>query len=321
MGTGNRRFPPRPSPERLANQIRQIESAQEKMSSAVLENSRSLLETQESILGELRKTREDVSRNLRENTEAVRDLRGEIGSIWREMRDELRRNADKKQEVVLVKDDNKPVSHSGPQGGGSGSQKALTMQDLQEALAVQQATMIQMQSLGMAGMFAHAARPPPVPHMPPHMFPPGLPSQPIPQQPIPVSTVSHQPTPSSTVNNTPVNVVITSSDKIPAPGSSAPTASLPAVNIPAQHRLGGVRPAASIAAPTQAPEPAAAAPKDPIAGLSALAAGIPPATNQHSYQINISSNQSTLGSPFAEKDGPAVPITTSSILANIPKPM
>ena len=85
-GTGNRRFPPRPSPERLANQIRQIESAQEKMSSAVLENSRSLLETQESILGELRKTREDVSRNLRENTEAVRDLRGEIGSIWREMR-------------------------------------------------------------------------------------------------------------------------------------------------------------------------------------------------------------------------------------------
>merc|ERR1711935_428368 len=103
----------------------------------VLENSRSLLETQESILSELRKTREDVSRNLRENTEAVRDLRGEIGSIWREMRDELRRNADKKQEVVLVKDDNKPVSHSGPQGGGSGSQKALTMQDLQEALAVQ----------------------------------------------------------------------------------------------------------------------------------------------------------------------------------------
>ena len=44
------------------------------------------LESQESILSELRKTREDVSRNLRENTEAVRDLRGEIGSIWREMR-------------------------------------------------------------------------------------------------------------------------------------------------------------------------------------------------------------------------------------------
>ena len=32
--------------------------------------------------------------------------------------DELRRNADKKQEVVLVKDDSsKPVSHPGPQGG------------------------------------------------------------------------------------------------------------------------------------------------------------------------------------------------------------
>ena len=124
--------------------------------------------------------------------------------------DELRRNADKKQEVILVKDDDKSVSHSGSQGGGSGSQKPLTMQDLQEALAVQQATMIQMQSLGMAGMFAHAARPPHVPHMPPHMFPPGLPSQPsLPQQPIPpVSTVSHQPTPSSTgkVNNYPKSI-------------------------------------------------------------------------------------------------------------------
>ncbi len=46
-----RRFPPRPSPERLANQIRQVESAQEKMASAVMENSRALLETQETILG------------------------------------------------------------------------------------------------------------------------------------------------------------------------------------------------------------------------------------------------------------------------------
>ena len=123
-GTANRRFPPRPSPERLANQIRQMESAQEKMSSAVLENSRALLETQESMLNELRKTREDVSRNFRENTEAVKDLRGEIGSLWREMRDEMRKIADKKQEVVVVKED-KP-SNVAPSSTQGGSQKPIT---------------------------------------------------------------------------------------------------------------------------------------------------------------------------------------------------
>ena len=41
--------------------------------------------------------------------------------------DDLRRNADKKQEVVLVKDDNKPVSHSGPQAGEN---EATPIQDM-----------------------------------------------------------------------------------------------------------------------------------------------------------------------------------------------
>jgi hypothetical protein len=40
------------------------------------------LETQESILSELRKTQEDVSKNLRENTEAIWYLREENWSIW-----------------------------------------------------------------------------------------------------------------------------------------------------------------------------------------------------------------------------------------------
>ena len=39
------------------------------------------LEIQESILSELRKTREDLSRNLRENTEAIWYLRAEIGYL------------------------------------------------------------------------------------------------------------------------------------------------------------------------------------------------------------------------------------------------
>ena len=57
--------------ERLANQIRTVEATQEKIVATMTENSRSLLETQEAILGELRRTREEMTRGLRENTESV----------------------------------------------------------------------------------------------------------------------------------------------------------------------------------------------------------------------------------------------------------
>ena len=60
--------------ERLANQIRTVEATQEKIVATMTENSRSLLETQEAILGELRRTREEMTRGLRENTESVRYL-------------------------------------------------------------------------------------------------------------------------------------------------------------------------------------------------------------------------------------------------------
>ena len=82
VNTPARRFPPRPSPERLANQIRNVESTQEKIVASMAENSRCLLETQEAILVELRKAREEYSRGIRENTEAVKDLRSEVNSIF-----------------------------------------------------------------------------------------------------------------------------------------------------------------------------------------------------------------------------------------------
>ena len=55
----------------MANQIRTVEATQEKIVATMTENSRSLLETQEAILGELRRTREEMTRGLRENTESV----------------------------------------------------------------------------------------------------------------------------------------------------------------------------------------------------------------------------------------------------------
>lgn len=142
-GNGNnttpaRRFPPRPSPERLANQIRNVESTQEKIVASMAENSRCLLETQEAILVELRKTREEYSRGIRENTEAVKDLRSEVNSIWRDVRDEMRRVSSQKQDVVVVKQEAEKVP-AGP--------KPLTAQDLAEALSFAQMSTLSQMSL------------------------------------------------------------------------------------------------------------------------------------------------------------------------------
>ena len=46
------------------------------------------------------------------------------------------------------------------------------------------------------------------------------------------------------------------------------------------------------------------------------------AVNPHNYHITIPQNSTTqANSPFVEKEGPAVPISTSAILANIPAPV
>ena len=102
------------------------------------ENSRCLLETQEAILVELRKTREEYSRGIRENTEAVKDLRSEVNSIWRDVRDEMRRMSSQKQDVVVVKQE-ADKTPAGP--------KPLTAQDLAEALSFAQMSTLSQMSL------------------------------------------------------------------------------------------------------------------------------------------------------------------------------
>ena len=107
------RFAPRQSPERLANQVRVVELAQEKVLNAVQENGRSQIETLEAILAEMRLSREemrvgreetsklgrdmfdlqtailtevqhvkdDTSRQLRENTRSLKDATSEISNL------------------------------------------------------------------------------------------------------------------------------------------------------------------------------------------------------------------------------------------------
>ncbi len=295
-----RKFQPRPSPERLANQIRSVEASQDKIVNAVMENSRSMVETQEAMLEELRKTREEFSRGQREQAEAIRDLRSEVTSIWRELRDHFRKQEDEKR--------NAPAPPQ-PQAQAAPAHKPLELHDLQEALH-QQAALIQMTNL--AGMLAQAPprlpvhpQPPPmgatpaVPagvHPPPPFIPPhqGNPASnpwpvgsPIPQHPVQSSGGAAA---------TPRNVVITTSDKIPA--SVTPATIPPPVNIPIQHRLGGVSPTAK---PVTSSTPA-----------DIGTAGGAGSVFQRSGGMSFGGG---------DNDGPAIPITTSSILSNIPAPV
>jgi hypothetical protein len=67
------RFAPRQSPERLVNQVRSVEVAQEKVLNAVQENGKSQLETLEAILAELRLSREEMSVGREEASKIGRD--------------------------------------------------------------------------------------------------------------------------------------------------------------------------------------------------------------------------------------------------------
>ena len=318
----------------MANQIRTVEATQEKIVATMTENSRSLLETQEAILGELRRTREEMTRGLRENTESVRyfdvliiqrendfllivfmfqvkDLRSEVNSIWRDVREEMRRISSKKQEVVVVKQEEKaPVVAAAPT---TPAQKPLTVQDLSEALSI-----VHMHSLNLAGLYAPAPRHPLPPMAGGHMAPAGPVINPMSMHhaaaarppmvnpimppasgtPWPANTPTPtQPLPPQGNSNLPSNVVITSSEKIPSAAETNSTQALPAVTIPAAHRNKPVE---------VTPSPAAVA--------------VTP-TRPHNYQINIPQNSPQATSPFTDKEGPAVPITTSAILANIPAPV
>lgn len=333
------RFVPRPSPERLASQVKSVEVAQEKMAACLAENSRMMVETQEAMLGELRKTREDTARNLRENTEAIKDLRSEVTSIWREMREEMRKHADRAKEVVVLKKEEK--GPAAPEAVQTPAGKPLELHDLQEALA-QQAALIQMSSLGMAGMFAQATRPP---HVNPQMAAamgvlpgvapvmpqarPGFPSpgmfgnqtnnpwptgSPMPQQPVAQQQQQQN-------NATPKNVVITSSDKIPTTPVATPA--LSAVSIPPQHRLGGTTtPVQAMSTPTTSVGAKPATPGTPGTPMTSYMTPPESGFKTHGYHINMPKGVSPLTtSPFADQDGPAVPITTTSILSTVPAPM
>ena len=48
-----RRFPPRPSPERLQAQVKSVEANQEKMFAVMGENQQAMLETMEALLSEV----------------------------------------------------------------------------------------------------------------------------------------------------------------------------------------------------------------------------------------------------------------------------
>merc|ERR1719295_2429907 len=112
------------------------------------------------------------------------------------------------------------------------------------------------------------------------------------------SVVVKQPPVSKPMPPAPTNVVITTSDKVPT--TAPPMVSLPSITVPPQHRL-GVKPQP----PPVQPPPAPGTPN----------------SSTHSYQMAMPKGASPVtSSPFAGQEGPAVPITTTSLLFNIPAP-
>ena len=147
--------------------------------------------------------------------------------------------------------------------------------------------------------------------------------------------VTSQPT--STLS--PANVVITTSDRIPTEEdikAAAATSNTPIINsvtVPPQHRLGGITTPSNLTTPTRNAHLAALEAVSPATPETVYAT--PPTQlstgrtqnpsggggTPHDYHISLPSGVSPLTtSPFAEHDGPAVPITTTSIWSHIPAP-
>ena len=120
----------------------------------------------------------------------------------------------------------------------------------------------------------------------------------------------------------PNNVVMNMSDPIPAPTTQAPPPL--AVTVPPHHRLGGSTPC------KVAPPPSTASSSTPIArelfsspfSNNKAATPVPetPPT-PHSFQMTMPAGASPLvNSPFPTEAGPAVPLTTTSLLSSINTP-
>ena len=142
-------------------------------------------------------------------------------------------------------------------------------------------------------------------------------------------------TPSS---SSPANVVITTSDKIPTEEevkAAAATSNTPIINsvtVPPQHRLGVLPAGSNLSTPQRNPHLSAleavspATPETvyttpPTQASAGRTHNLSGGGTPHDYHINLPTGVSPLTkSPFGEQDGPAVPITTTSIWSNIPAP-
>ena len=169
-----RRFPPRPSPERLQAQVKSLELTQEKMFHAMEEQSRSLQETMETLISETRQTREATSKErdkgtgwLSDNSKAasvemhLKGIHDTVKGIQKEV------EGMRKDVITINQKRNSSPTESGSESQSSRG-RALELSDLQEALT-QQTALIQMSSYGLIGplLAANAAVRQPVPSIPP----------------------------------------------------------------------------------------------------------------------------------------------------------
>ncbi len=309
-----RRLVPRPSPERLAARVTSLENSQEKVMEMLGSQNRMLVDEfkshslsmldelkifRQATLEEMKTHRQNVMELKMEMKQGMHDLKLELsklGLVMKEKSDPGRYHQDLKdalsalpRHLAAALPPPPPPPPPAPLVAQAAAPlppsdgKSLSLADLQEALA-QQTALLQM-GLGL-GMLA---RPP---------FPGGqAPAIPTATNPAAQPVWGYQaPQPPQFSNQPPQTVV-------QPPEISLPKAPVPqfdvAKPVPEPHRQFGQS------------TPATSAPAAPATS----------ADRPHDFQISIPKSVAPVTSPFKDKEGPAVPIITTSLLSTIPSPV
>uniref|UniRef100_A0A0K2VK57 Nuclear pore complex protein Nup153 n=1 Tax=Lepeophtheirus salmonis TaxID=72036 RepID=A0A0K2VK57_LEPSM len=318
-----RRFPPRPSPERLSAQFKQLESKQESSLAHLDERLAELEEKDEAIL----KILNDIMYEVRQGKTISQNISTEMTMLKKDLkdRDELRMTditsavAATSAAVTSLQQQQQHIQLAPREPDEDISLLKQKLKEAEKHAAIQQAAFLQLATSGYgiggvrpqgtpAVMGLGFMRPDLQPVFPQNPNPQMKPTNWLHSTPEPISNVINNsnsnfvgtpippPIRQPVNNNAPTNIVISSSDKIPVVGKDPVPSFSGSVTIPPEHRL-GVKPTMPIISPTA------------------------PMASSHSFQINLSHGGQKMVSPFKKVDGPAVSITTTALLSKIPDPI
>jgi Ran GTPase-activating protein 1 len=317
----SRRFMPRPSPERLAAQVHSVEASQEKMLDIMADQNKKLVEEikshraaivdelvtqRQTVLDEMKTHRQNVTDLRIETKQGLHDLKMEVAKVCQAIREghaaaaaaqtpniNVQTTPDRALQALVealparIAQAMPPppapqvIQQQAPAAIASAGLRPLALTELQEALA-QQTALLQMSGLGFVAAGAGMFAPRSV--VPPPAVAAAVPSPQIYKPPMPGADAGVWIPPTA--------------QQVLSEGGAAGIAVGMGSNL---------------------------LPKTPVAETKTTGAGTPqkPESVQspHGFQIKLPMNLTPAVSPFKELDGPACPITTTSIMSTIAAPI